>query len=229
MIFAIGLTYLAIEHGGWSWLLLWPAASFLIVAAGYALLGARVMGKRGDGSIAGWASVLLLPYRGFVLANWWTQKTLSREPVHAEVAPGVWIGRRAGAGELPPGTALVIDLTSEFREPATVRRGCEYLCVPVLDACECGDESLVRAAIARIEATSGPVYIHCAQGHGRAGMFATALLERGVFAHGIRPPTVPEGTARLRATVMATHAEADIDAALAAFASVAPARQRAAR
>jgi 8-amino-7-oxononanoate synthase len=34
------------------------------------------------------------------------------------------------------------------------------------------------------------------------------LLERGVFAQGIRPPTVPEGGSRLRFTVMATH-EAD--------------------
>jgi 7-keto-8-aminopelargonate synthetase-like enzyme len=30
-------------------------------------------------------------------------------------------------------------------------------------------------------------------------------LERGVFAQGIRPPTVPEGTSRLRLTVMSTH------------------------
>jgi 8-amino-7-oxononanoate synthase len=31
------------------------------------------------------------------------------------------------------------------------------------------------------------------------------LLERGVFAQGIRPPTVPKGSSRLRLTVMATH------------------------
>jgi len=49
---------------------------------------------------------------------------------------------------------------------------------------------------------------------------SAALLDAGAFAHGIRPPTVPDGTARLRVTVMATHTEADVDAAIAAFAAV---------
>ena len=35
---------------------------------------------------------------------------------------------------------------------------------------------------------------------------------RGFYAHGTRPPSVPEGSARLRLTVMATHAVAEIDA-----------------
>ncbi len=35
-------------------------------------------------------------------------------------------------------------------------------------------------------------------------------LDRGVFAHGIRFPTVPDGTARLRFTLMSEHTEADI-------------------
>ncbi len=38
-------------------------------------------------------------------------------------------------------------------------------------------------------------------------------LERGVFAQGIRPPTVPEGSSRLRFTVMSTHAAAELERA----------------
>ena len=38
------------------------------------------------------------------------------------------------------------------------------------------------------------------------------LLERGFYAQGIRHPSVPEGTARLRITPMATHTDEEIDA-----------------
>lgn len=46
---------------------------------------------------------------------------------------------------------------------------------------------------------------------------AGRLLERGVFAPGIRPPTVPPGTGRIRVTVMAVHSRNDLDEALDAF------------
>ncbi len=39
---------------------------------------------------------------------------------------------------------------------------------------------------------------------------ATKLFQQGVFLSGIRPPTVPEGTCRLRATLMADHSQAEL-------------------
>lgn len=49
---------------------------------------------------------------------------------------------------------------------------------------------------------------------------AAALQEEGVYAVAIRPPTVPLGTARLRASVMASHTQDDLAFALDAFAKV---------
>ncbi len=51
--------------------------------------------------------------------------------------------------------------------------------------------------------------------------FSRALLEEGVFIQGIRPPTVPKGSSRLRVTVIATHAREDLDKALKAIVKVA--------
>ncbi len=57
-------------------------------------------------------------------------------------------------------------------------------------------------------------------GDARATMLvANAILRHGVFAHGIRPPTVPEGSSRIRVTPMATHTQDHLSQTLDAFAA----------
>ncbi|HTT66263.1 MAG TPA: glycine C-acetyltransferase [Bryobacteraceae bacterium] len=54
----------------------------------------------------------------------------------------------------------------------------------------------------------------------RAHALSAALFEEGVLATGIGYPTVPEGKARVRTIVTATHTRADLDRALEVFARV---------
>lgn len=54
----------------------------------------------------------------------------------------------------------------------------------------------------------------------RAVQFSRHLQERGIAAVAIRPPTVPEGTARIRFSLMATMTKEQLDWALAEIAAV---------
>lgn len=47
--------------------------------------------------------------------------------------------------------------------------------------------------------------------------FSRLLLDEGFFVQGIRPPTVPAGSCRLRCTLMATHTPEELAAAVAAI------------
>ena len=50
--------------------------------------------------------------------------------------------------------------------------------------------------------------------------FSECLLAKGVYAQGIRPPTVQPGSARLRITSMATHTDEHLKQAIQAFKEV---------
>jgi len=59
---------------------------------------------------------------------------------------------------------------------------------------------------------------------GRAMAVCERALERGVFAQAIRPPTVPEGTSRLRLAAMASHNTAELEWAATQLAAAARAQ-----
>ncbi|MCL4683986.1 8-amino-7-oxononanoate synthase [Myxococcota bacterium] len=80
----------------------------------------------------------------------------------------------------------------------------------------------LRAALAARGIATAPSRTHIIPvrigDNDRTMTVAEKLLARGFYAQGIRHPSVPDGTARLRLTVMATHEDAQIDALAVAVA-----------
>jgi protein-tyrosine phosphatase len=84
-------------------------------------------------------------------------------------------------GELSPGTQWVIDLTCELIPPREVR-GLRYRCLPTLDG-TAPAHAAFWPLVKEIAAAEGPVFIHCAAGHGRSATFAAAVMvARGIAA-----------------------------------------------
>jgi 8-amino-7-oxononanoate synthase len=74
----------------------------------------------------------------------------------------------------------------------------------------------LRAALAQRGVSTAPSTTHIVPvvigDNARAMRVCERLLERGFYTQGIRHPSVPEGTARLRITTMASHSDAELDA-----------------
>jgi 8-amino-7-oxononanoate synthase len=69
-----------------------------------------------------------------------------------------------------------------------------------------------------------PIQALIVGGNSEAVAASTALRERGILVPAIRPPTVPEGTARLRVSLSAAHGEGDVTRLAAALREVCPSR-----
>ncbi|MBE9117961.1 dual specificity protein phosphatase family protein [Lusitaniella coriacea LEGE 07157] len=169
------------QWGSKSWLLGWLGANFILVGAAYGGLGARVLGKQSNGAIAPWALFLLFPFFSLTWSVWHLQRFASREPCACLIAPGIWLGRKAFAKELPDNISLLVDLTAEFPEPPRAILGKTYLCLPTLDASVPSPEAFLHL-VQIIAAWQGNVYIHCALGRGRSATVAAAvLIEKGII------------------------------------------------
>jgi len=175
VVLGLGLLAAAGWLGGPAWLLTWPAVAVIVVGTGYLGLGPGVFGKRSDGSLGWPLFALLLPYHAVAWMRLRWDALVHREPLWNEVAPGLFLGRIVPPAAMPPGTTVVVDLTAEFEVSPETRISCAYHCLPALDTSVPRYEEFAVLARA-LAAHPGPIYVHCAAGHGRSAAFAAALL-----------------------------------------------------
>jgi len=168
------------QAGAWGWLLAWSGLAWLLMGIAYATGRAQILGKRPDGTISPLSIVILLPFLVFAWAMWRLNTRAGNSIAYNEIRPGLWLGRRPDANDLPEGVTLIVDLTTEFAAPRGVLKGRQYLCVPALDASipEAGD---FIAAVEQICRHDGGTLVHCALGRGRsATVVAGVLIAKGV-------------------------------------------------
>ena len=174
----LALTPLALPY---SLLLLWPAASLVVVGAAYAWGKTALLGKS-DGELSLPARLVLAPYRLGAMA-FIRLRAQFDAPWH-EVAPGLLVGRALNRCEarraIDSGVVAVLDLTAEFDECPDLLR-LPYLNLPVLDLTAPSPAVLSRAAdFIENHRAGGKVYVHCALGYGRSACVAAAwLLQSG--------------------------------------------------
>lgn len=167
------LAAMGAKVGGFGYVLVWLGASFVLTGIGHIACGGRIYGKKPAGALPLWSKLLHGPFLVYTWGIWHLVRLFSREEATSRVNDSLSIGRRLLPHEAPEGFANWVDLTAEFDEPSELRKQDGYLCLPILDG---GIPTFaeLHAAIGRLQ--PGTTYVHCAQGHGRTGIFALALL-----------------------------------------------------
>jgi hypothetical protein len=184
--------------GWWTVVVLYAAASCLLLSLAYAGAGARLLGKRPDGRLGPLSWILFGPYHGLNTVIFNLYRFLDRDPPFARVAPNLDFGRRLTAGEAgrieDRGWVGVLDLAAEFGEVRPLRHARHYRSMPVLDG-TAPTPSQLREAVAWLIAVGreAPVFVHCALGHGRSASVVVAYLLSNRYV-----TTIREGEALLQ-------------------------------
>jgi hypothetical protein len=192
VLLGLGLALVAIGiiRGVWFLPITWLGVDFCVLGIAHVKRAHNLFGKRPNGSLPLWSWIVFLPLLLYTSAVWRLSLFLSREPAQNKVTDEVVIGRRLLPTEVQGEFANYIDLTAEFQEPRSIRDLPAYLNFPILDG-SAPDPETLNQTFARLR--PGRTFIHCAQGHGRTGLFTLALMLR---TGAVR--SVDEGLAKLQ-------------------------------
>ena len=160
------------------------ALSSGLAAAGlgtaYLLSWPGLLGKTRRGRLLVSSYLFFWPYHVLNYASLVIFRLLQVAPFQ-EIVPGLWLGGRLFPWERAKASHLVhasvLDLTCEFSEVGFLRGGPAYLCIPLLDGTAPSRTELeagLNFIAQRLRA--GPVYVHCAMGHGRSPTFVAGYL-----------------------------------------------------
>ena len=175
LLTAVGVTLIVFGwvKGGWLLFAVWLGFNFLALGIAHGRGWPRIFGKQAGGTLSLWSWAVFLPLHIYTFAVWHLIRLVSREPAYNAVSENLAVGRRLLPFELDGQFANYVDLTAEFPEPSAIRKAASYRCFPILDGAAPTPGAL-HAAIASLR--PGRTFVHCAQGHGRTGLFAAALL-----------------------------------------------------
>ena len=180
MNYRISLTFLGLVmigfgtvDRGWAVIFIWLGINFVLLGLAHAWHAHRLFGKRSDGTLPIWSWLFFLPLHTLNTLLWHSIRLLSSEPFQNTVTDSLVVGRRLLAKEVEGSFDNYVDLTSEFAEPTAIGKSPSYVLFPLLDASAPSPEAL-HSAVTSLR--PGRTFVHCAQGHGRTGLFALALL-----------------------------------------------------
>jgi hypothetical protein len=172
-LLGVVLVVFGLVERGWFLVMVWFGCDFLVLGIAHLRGLHRVLGKRPDGTLPLWSWSAFLPLLVYTAVVWHLVRLFSREPVRNAVTDRLVVGRRLLSFEVEGEFDNFVDLTAEFPEPSCIRRSSAYRSFPILDGAAPTPAAL-RAVVTSLR--PGRTFVHCAQGHGRTGLFALAML-----------------------------------------------------
>eukprot|EP00397_Hematodinium_sp_SG-2012_P064877 GEMP01092748.1.p1 GENE.GEMP01092748.1~~GEMP01092748.1.p1 ORF type:complete len:227 (+),score=29.40 GEMP01092748.1:170-850(+) len=125
-----------------------------------------------------WAAPFFLPSYVWI----WTWWAFRHYVLLRNIAPSALAYKKYYLGRYPveglsKEISIVVDITAEF--PRSCPTNMSYICVPSLDVTLPEPSDFLEAAYAVMKLekeTSGSIYVHCANGHGRSALFLVLIM-----------------------------------------------------